>query len=245
MDRHSQPSAQLVPSPARRVADAWSEAGAITRGSSGTLSRMPITIVSGPDWATVATAVATAALALFAVFTTIVAGMAFRKQSQEVTLLRLQLKDQERLNESQAEVLALQAKELAESLEERKLNREQQHRAQATLVFMREDRQWASQVMAYVKNSSKQPIYDVRIIWHIESTECGSYLVERALMPGEERVSNSHNDAPETNNVDDLAAINAVLSFRDAAGTTWKTRPDGIVQEVAPDGMPLPGPAGS
>ena len=188
------------------------------------------------------TALATVALAIFAVLTSIVAGLAFRKQSQEVALLRVQLKDQEKLSESQAEVLTLQAKELAESLEERKLNREQQHRAQATLVFIWEDRQWAGQVLAHVKNSSEQPIYDVRIIWYVESTECGYYLLDEPLMPDEERVSNPRLDAPETDNAEDLATVNAVLSFRDAAGTTWKAHPDGIIQEVAPDGTPSSGP---
>lgn len=63
------------------------------------------------------TAIATAALALFAIVTAVFAIFAFRKQSKEVrdqALLNVQ-SEQRKINERQTEVLELQATELRES----------------------------------------------------------------------------------------------------------------------------------
>src|SRR5258708_37058637 len=99
--------------------------------------------------ATQITAIATAVLAAFAIITAAFAILAFRKQAEEVRTLKGQLDEQSReagllerqirqqqdFNEQQAPVLALQAKELEESLAERQRDREQRHRDQATHVF--------------------------------------------------------------------------------------------------------------
>ena len=78
-------------------------------------------------FATQLTAVATAILAGFAIVTAVFAFLAFRKQAQEVNdqaeMLKVQstqLAEQQKLGERQAEVLALQASDLRESLNERK-----------------------------------------------------------------------------------------------------------------------------
>ena len=110
-------------------------------------------------FATQLTAVATAALGAFAIITAVLAGLAFRKQSQEVRAIERQVKDQEELtqqqahllkvqsdqlelqrqqlddqreaNARQAEVFELQASELRESLDERKREADVRHREQA------------------------------------------------------------------------------------------------------------------
>jgi hypothetical protein len=84
-------------------------------------------------FATQLTAIATAALAVFAILTTIYAVRAFRKQSQEVhdqaemlqvqskrlEVYRAQVEDQTRMNDKRGEVLELQAREIHASLEQR------------------------------------------------------------------------------------------------------------------------------
>ena len=89
------------------------------------------------------TAAATAVLAVFAVFTARYARKAFREQSQEVhdqaKMLKVQseqLDEQRKINAEQTAVLRLQAQELEESLAERKREREQRSRAQASRVFV-------------------------------------------------------------------------------------------------------------
>lgn len=121
----------------------------------------------GPGWTDVLTAIGTAALAVFAIVTAILAYMAFRKQAQEVRAierqvadeqeltrqqaklieiqsgqleaLRGQLEEQQKASAAQAEVLELQATELRQSLEERKRQAERAHRAQAASVFLTEE----------------------------------------------------------------------------------------------------------
>src|SRR5712692_9860969 len=119
-------------------------------------------------FATQLTAIATAALAVFAIVTAFYARQAFRRQSQEVAaierqvtdqqeltkqqaellkvqsgqleLQRQQLDDQRQANARQAEVLELQVSELRESLAERKREAELRHRDQAARVFISETR---------------------------------------------------------------------------------------------------------
>jgi hypothetical protein len=119
-------------------------------------------------FATQLTAVATAVLAGFAIITAIVAGLAFRKQSQEVSaieqqvkdardlaskqadllqiqsgqldLQRQQLEDQRNANARQAEILGLQATELRESLQDRKREAAERRQSQAARVLLTETR---------------------------------------------------------------------------------------------------------
>jgi len=88
-------------------------------------------------------AIATAVLAVFAIITAWYARRAFLKQSQEVRdqaeMLRIQAEqfaEQRKINERQTEVLALQAADLRESLEERKRDALERRRAQASQVFI-------------------------------------------------------------------------------------------------------------
>jgi ABC-type multidrug transport system fused ATPase/permease subunit len=80
------------------------------------------------------TAIATGILAIFAVVTAWYARRAFREQSDEVRTLKAQLEDQEGLTANQTSVLELQAKELQESIEERRRDRAEKERRQAIQV---------------------------------------------------------------------------------------------------------------
>lgn len=142
------------------------------------------------------TAVATAVLAAFAIVTAVVAGLAFRKQAQELrdqaALLevqsgqletqRQQLADQQALSARQTGVLELQATELRESLDERKHQADEQRMAQADQVaawfgtgevypdvaFGQQPRPaWG----AFIRNESPLPIYSARVLFHFVATD--------------------------------------------------------------------------
>lgn len=167
------------------------------------------------------TAVATAVLAVFAIVTAVFAFLAFRKQSAEVATLQQQFDDQRKVNK-------LQARELQESLAQRKREADERHRAQASRVFI-----WVALDPAYsdpiatahLKNSSDQPIYDLDISWR----PGGSREFDQPLMPGEELT-----DRIPVPDGADPAWYSADAYFRDATGTSWRARPDGIVEEVPP-----------
>jgi hypothetical protein len=118
--------------------------------------------------ATQLTAIATVALAAFAIVTAVFAFLAFRKQAQEVRAIERQVHDQEELTRQQAEllkvqagqldlqlqqfgeqcqanarqagILELQGAELRESLADRKREAAARHRAQASCVLIAEMR---------------------------------------------------------------------------------------------------------
>ena len=127
------------------------------------------------------TAIATAMLAVFAIVTAWYARRAFLKQSQEVSdqaaMLRLQseqLDEQRKLNKEETRVLALQAEELRESLAERKREAVERRNAQAAQVHIALEMGDTSPgggpaVEATVVNANErqQPIYDVKLYWHL------------------------------------------------------------------------------
>jgi hypothetical protein len=201
--------------------------------------------------ATVFVAIATTVLAVGAFITAVFAILAFRKQSKEVgdqaSMLKVQsgqLEEQRKINTEQTEVLQLQATELRESIEERKRETEQRRRAQASRVFIWEERGEdevnfpagsppAPWVTAYVVNTSQQPVYNVIISWHLgHRPERRRHL--SPLMPGAEE-KDTRSVPPDT----DPAIFGAVAFFRDAAGVTWRTRPDGQLEEI-PSGQEPP-----
>lgn len=223
------------------------------------------------------TAVATAVLAVFAIVTAIFAAAAFFKQREEVRMLQKEAKDQETLigqqgellkvqagqldvqrqqlddqraiNEKQAEVAALQAQELRESLDERKRDADARRRAQASRVFIHEERLDADPgilqasraargeqpqpvVIAHVMNSSEQPVYNVTISWHLGTQPKGPRYLP-PLMPGDE--DKDMQPVPPGAPPDKFGAV---AFFRDAAGVTWRTRPDGQLDEIPPGQEP-------
>lgn len=122
---------------------------------------------------TAVTAIATVVLAVGAVITAIFAIRAFRKQSAELRVLQQQADDQRKVNEKQTPVLELQARELAESLDERKRQAEEQRRAQAESV----DLTWTDiaddlgSSLVVVINDSRRPIRSVTCAVYPEASD--------------------------------------------------------------------------
>jgi hypothetical protein len=232
--------------------------------------------------ATWVTAIATGLLAIFAIVTAIFAIKAFGKQSEEVGAIQKQVHDQETLTSQQAEllkvqsgqlelqrqqldeqrainakqieVLELQARELSESLDERKREMDGRRRAQATRVFIREERldrdprvtqaQAAASgsaagpvIVAHLRNASDWPIYDVMLSWHRGSAPWEQPDLFPALMPGEEE---SATRALPTDLPDyvDAAVFGAVAFFRDIDRVMWRAQPDGVLGEIPPGQEP-------
>ena len=157
------------------------------------------------------TAVATLALAALALATAILALLAWRKQSREVR--------------DQAEMLRLQAEELSQVSADREREALERHRAQAVQVYV-----WGSLeddgsgLVAYVRNTSEQPVYDVTL--HSEPDGIVRTWVE-PLMPGTE-VSRFYAFKEGVTAFDTWIA----LTFRDRADVLWRTWPNGRLEEL-------------
>jgi hypothetical protein len=168
--------------------------------------------------ATWVTAAATIILAVLAVVTARYARRAYVAQSA-------QLDDQR--------------KELQQAAAGRERDAAEWHRAQAFLVYLR--REYVSpmydldppQIAARVHNTSQQPVYDLRFEWHLAGQPCFMYdgrimSLTPYVMPGAEE--RGIVDVPA-----DKAAwqVDVSASFRDRAGTWWRTWPDGFLKEIS------------
>ncbi len=171
---------------------------------------------------------------------------------------------------TQTPVLALQREELEASLAERKreaeareLAAEAQRRAQASQVFMTEQRNrpnphprgtgttgFAAAAEAQeriargqsaipsvskgtivrVENTSDQPVYDVKLIWHVngERVDAGDNPEELGTLGPHTDSGDQYREVPEDANPD---LFGATLVFRDAADVTWRRGPDGRLNE--------------
>jgi hypothetical protein len=186
------------------------------------------------DLSSEVTAIATVVLAAFAFITAILASLAFWKQLREVhdqaQMLKVEseeLAEQRKLNAEQAKVLELQAADLRESLEERKREADEQHRAQAARVFIGASRDSAYHVTAVV-NLSDLPAYDAQI-WY--SSNPDSPYTVGTVLPGER----AHAERARQFRYPRKAIEAAVLTFRDAAGVRWVRTPDGTLSEQSHD----------
>lgn len=188
------------------------------------------------------TAVANVVLATFAIVTAVLALLAWRKQSKEVSdqakmleLQRKQLADQEKTSADQAEVLKLQAQELRESLDERKREAEERLRDQASQVYMWEEHQLHAEIgktleeviVAHVHNTSPQPVYKVRFEWH--NGDGPHTLTRRAAPLKPDEPDSDRFIVPQDA---DGERFSAVVIFRDRAGLWWRARPDGQIDAV-------------
>jgi hypothetical protein len=87
-------------------------------------------------------------------------------------------------------------------------------------------------VVAHVMNTSEQHIYNVTISWHL-GTEPKGRRPLMPLMPG-----NEDKDIQPVPAGAPPDKFGAVAFFRDAAGVTWRTRPDGQLDEIPPGQEP-------
>jgi hypothetical protein len=175
-------------------------------------------------------------------------------QADQLEVQQQGLEEQRAINVRQTDVLELQVKELRASLEQREREAGQRRHAQAAAVFIWEDRHdrdpRISQVqtavtgvapgpviVAHVKNTSRQPIYDVSLSWHRGSMPWQQPDPLPTLMPGDEKDSTRALPSDLPSNVDP-AVFGAVVFFRDAAGICWRVRPDGQFDEIPPEHLP-------
>jgi hypothetical protein len=181
--------------------------------------------------ATVFIAIATTLLAVGAIITAVFAGLALRKQSIELGTMEKQFTDQR----SQLE---LQQKQFRQQDEDRR-------REQACRVYIWTEERTSPMTQAqreslgpalreaaavHVKNSSRQPIYDLTISWHQGTAPWGEPDRIPVLLPDKQegRTRAYPEDLPPSV---DLSLFGAVARFRDAAAVHWLLRPDGRLEE--------------
>jgi hypothetical protein len=148
-------------------------------------------------------------------------------QSGQLDLQRQQLEDQRKINEKQAGVAELQAQELRESLDERKREATERRQAQAAQVFvwLKQDSLIAEPSLApYLRNSSRQPIYDLAVAWGGSAAASLPHL-----LPGDEYEIHGAGSAVAN------GAVPVQLKFRDANSVRWLTTSQGQLTEMPAD----------
>lgn len=197
-------------------------------------------------------AIATVILAAGAGITAKFAWDALQRQSAEVKAIEQQVSDQKDLASSQGEMLQLQAQEFRRAAAERDHDAQERRRAQASQVYVWEALVHVEAngqvtpgmtVEVYVRNTSLQPIYDLRIQWHAFTSDrrvpTDDTYREPIIMPGAETRSRAMTLSGFLAEPSDATAL---VTFRDRGGVWWRARPDGRLEELS--GPPAEGPAG-
>jgi hypothetical protein len=146
-----------------------------------------------------------------------------------------------------AEVLPLQARALKQSLAERR-------REQACQVYIELTRSAGSgrpesasrrtsqvpraappRVAATVHNASRQPVYDIYVIWQLGTVRMGKPDRAARLMPGQQVCFERMPEPAEGGSAVEAGALAAFLTFRDAAGVRWTVREDGTLTDISPE----------
>lgn len=180
-----------------------------------TLSPMSLVV------ATEITAIATAALAFFAIITTGFAYFAFRAQSTQVSILKCQ-EEQATEHRRRGQAARLYLTELASP-------------AQAAIpdsVQMPGGRvARGPSVTVTAHNTSEQPVYDLGIHWVDWATTAQAGAADQlgTLGPGD----NAESERELPGNVI-IGRFHAVAYFRDAAGLRWTLTTDGQLKPVPP-----------
>lgn len=196
--------------------------------------------MSFPHWGDVPTW----ALFVGAVFTVFFARKAFNAQSQ-------QLSDQQEINKRLAEVLPLQARELSESIDERKRENENQRRAQAnkfaawfgyTSIGLEEGPPLMAGWGAKIRNASDLPILDVATSFYFVSDPGNGqpwtpidrgHQMERILVipPGEERFVKMPDVIRNMIKTIGPDVYVVGIEFTDAAGNRWERDARGALKD--------------
>ena len=190
------------------------------------------------------TAIATAVLAVFAIVTAWYARRAFLKQSQEVSVIEQQVKDQQELTRQQAELLEIQSGQLEVQRQQLNDQRAEQRRAQASHILIsaepRPDPDTSpsadpiGETFVTVTNTSTQPIYDLRFLFREGDGEwtLPSDPPDQAFLMLGERY-----EYPYSVNIEyvpflqDPSLVGAGVAFRDASGVHWRLYSDGRLDE--------------
>jgi hypothetical protein len=146
------------------------------------------------------TAVANVVLAVFAIITAVLAGLAFRKQSREVS--------------DQAEMLR-------QATADREREAAERRRAQALEVYVYREGHSPEYdldpyvISARVFNTSRQPVYNVEFSWHVDGQPVGIEQWRGHLPPGA--------DVEEVFECRDVraGAVDAKVTFQDRGGAWW------------------------
>jgi hypothetical protein len=111
-----------------------------------------------------------------------------------------------------------------------KQDMEQRRRAQAASVYIEQVQEMNKDSSLYgtitkstVHNTSRLPIYDLRVTWYKGTTQLEEYNQLKSLMPD---TSHKFERGERTKE------LRAVVNFRDAAGIRWQRASDGTLQEV-------------
>ena len=143
-------------------------------------------------------------------------------------------------------MLRLQAAELRQAAAEREREAGARHRAQAELVYMwhapvHVEPEKASPLMtveAYERNSSLQPIYDLRFEWKMFSDLPDRLVrIDKETYHGEAPLMPSAMDVDRAPIEPDLISgwldeVSAAVTFRDRAGVWWRTHATGFLEEL-------------
>lgn len=161
---------------------------------------------------------------------------AFDKQSEEVSTIKEQLKAQQQLDEQQTPVLNLQAKDLAASLKQREREDWERRIAQVSLIFTWKERVTSQAVgtgavdtvTTHVRNTSEQPIYDVRFSWRTRNRPGRHQTIrDKPLMPGD-----MDTDFAPVPSSTEPAMFGAAVIFRDRADRWWRMWPNGKFEDL-------------
>lgn len=136
-----------------------------------------------------------------------------------------------------------QVSELRGVLDDRKQEAVERRRAQAAQVYVWEahithhEIGMPSQptIKAFVRNTSEQPIYDVRFNWGSASSFTHETRRVAPLPPKEE-----DSDAALVPGGPGWSTFGAAVTFRDRAGVWWRTRPGGRFDELPPQHTVIP-----
>ena len=153
------------------------------------------------------TAIATAVLAVGAIVTAVLAYMAFRKQNQEIVLLQQQVQDEAFVRRSGQASRVMFSEDLA----------------------MDPDGEEADiSITLTVTNCSDLPIFDVSFLWWRRGEgKVGTWRSVGVIPPG----------ADASRDERFKSAVTTGVFFRDAAGLTWRCKPDGTLVEQHPRDM--------
>ena len=87
-------------------------------------------------------------------------------------------------------------------------------------------------VIAHIRNSSQQPVYDLEVTWHHGAAMRGSAEGKGTMLPDAQvDVRRELNSGPSS--AVSGSPIRVTLTFRDAAGVRWQVDEDGRLEENA------------
>ena len=132
----------------------------------------------------------------------------------------------------------IQYLQLRDQLSERKRERQERRSAQAVQVYIWEERfifaptnaPRERRITAHVRNTSQQPVHDLRFWWIVEGVSAQSKQRPQPLLPDPN--INQDNDTTRVPDGTDLAAISVAVTFRDRAGVQWRAHSDGKLEDL-------------